>query len=512
MTIRGTTLIGRLAALCTLLFAFTACGGGGGGGGGFLPPDVPGNSNNVSIATTALPIALENTRYTALVEAVGGKTPYAWAIVNDGGTGFILDNEGFLTGTAPPSGDYGISLRVTDDANSSATGSFVLTVIGELPEPLVITTPSPLTGAIEDKPYTRILQAVGGQGDNLWAWVNDGGSGLQLRDDGVLSGIAPVKGNYPLTVSVTDNTRTVQTALILEVTADGDPLEIVTSGSLPDGTVGERYAFILEASGGDGSSYAWTLVSNGGQSGLTLSPAGVLAGTPLLPGTFGFVFKVSDGKSTDQWATTLAVTTTPDPGKSLTITTSTLPAVERVLYAATVVATGGTQPYTWSGRDTSTPITGFIMDATSGVISGDTSNLLPGLYGYSVTVVDSVGDTDLKPYIITVPGGDDPAVQILTTNPLPDAIEGFTYSVVMQAVGGIGVYTWTILETLKNGEVVTSGPSFGDPGSQDLGILYWGAEDVELGDYRLTIMVIDDEGAPESTADIVVFELTALLL
>ena len=78
MTIRGTTLIGRLAALCTLLLAFTACGGGGGsGGGGFLPPDVPVVTIDLAIITTELPEASAGAEYTALVEAEGGKKPYS---------------------------------------------------------------------------------------------------------------------------------------------------------------------------------------------------------------------------------------------------------------------------------------------------------------------------------------------------------------------------------------------------------------------------------------------------
>ena len=104
MTTRGTTLLGRLAALCTLLFAFTACGGGG-GDSGFLPPDDPDVTIDLAIATTALPDAIDGISYTALIEGVGGEKPYIWSVTNGGGTGFGINNEGILSGIAPRSGD-----------------------------------------------------------------------------------------------------------------------------------------------------------------------------------------------------------------------------------------------------------------------------------------------------------------------------------------------------------------------------------------------------------------------
>ena len=398
MIIRGTTLIGRLAAVFTLLLAFTACGGGG-GDSGFLPPDVPDVTTDLAIATTALPTALANAPYTALIEAVDGKTPYVWAIVDDGRTGFIISNEGFLTGTAPSSGDYGVSLRVTDGANTEATSSFILTVTGDTPEPLAIATPSPLTGAEQGKPYTAILEAVGGQGDYLWTLIENGNSGMQLRPDGLLNGTAPAEGQYAITVSVMDDLRTVSEPLILNVTASASPLTITTS-SLPDGTVGEPYAAVLSASGGDKRNYRWTLDSNRDLPSFTLSTDGVLTGAPNKAGIFGLVYQVSDGNNTDQLATTLSITSQPDIPSTLTITTATSPpAVPNIPYATVVAAEGGAQPYTWSGMG-SANFSDF-STSTGGVISG-TATINTGSYGYSVTITDRTGASVTRSYVIDV--------------------------------------------------------------------------------------------------------------
>lgn len=261
--------------------------------------------SGLKIISTALPAAIDGLDYTALVEASGGVLPYKWTIGDDGGTGLTIDDEGFLTGVAPVAGSYGITLLVTDASDRTAQQSFILTVTGDggAPQPLAIATTSlPPTAAGET--YSAILQATGGQGDYMWTLIDDGGTGLDMIDDGILRGTAPAEGDYAITVSVMDNTRTVTSTLSLAVDPDPSPLEITTT-SLPGGTEDVRYAAVLNASGGT-ENYTWRLVSGGG-SGLTLTPAGVLSGTPTTPGAFGITFEVNDGENTVQGSLTVTI-------------------------------------------------------------------------------------------------------------------------------------------------------------------------------------------------------------
>ena len=455
--------------------------------------------DSLAIATTALPNAIDGIRYTAVIDGAGGEKPYIWSVTDGGGTGFGINNEGILSGIAPRSGDYGLSLRLTDNADTQATASFVLTVTGDTPQPLAISTTSPLPSVEEGKAYTAILEAVGGNGDYLWLLENGGGSGLQLRDDGALTGTAPVEGQYAIAVSVTDDTRTVSKVLILEVTTDSSPLTI-TAQSLPNGTIDDRYAAVLTASGGD-KPYAWTLVSNGGQSGLVLSSAGVLSGTPTLAGTFGLVIQVSDGISTDESAITLTIAPAGGGSEVLDITTGSLPDADRTLYAALVEATGGEQPYVWSGNDISVPGTGFQMNPASGLITGNTNELLPGQYGYTVTVSGAAGATDTQSYVITVGGGDLPPVKILTENPLPLASETLFYSTILRAVGGTGNYVWSVEDFAG---LAGTSPSFDGLADEISGVLTWPT--VVQGNYLITIQVDDPD---DESADIRTYDLQA---
>jgi hypothetical protein len=277
--------------------------------------------------------------------------------------------------------------------------------VTEDPQPLAIATAADgLPAAEEGKEYLALLEAVGGAGDYQWAMVSNGTSGLKLRQDGLLNGTAPQEGQYAITVSVVDGTgiATATGTLILTVTAQSSPLKITTT-SLGQGTVGERFAAVLAASGGD-KPYTWTLISDGGQSGLRLSNGGVLSGTPTQPGTFAFEFRVSDGINIDQSAIPLEIEPAGGGGEALAIITMALPdIIGSTSYAFMVQATGGTQPYTWGGEDETVPSTGFTMDPSTGIITGVTSGLSAGTFGYGVNVMDSAGASAAKSYVITKP-------------------------------------------------------------------------------------------------------------
>ena len=67
---------------------------------------------------------------------------------------------------------------------------------------------------------------------------------------------------------------------------------VITTVGCPSGQVGVAYTCTLAASGGVGP-YTWTAVG-ALPTGFTLSPAGVISGTPTAPGTFAFTITVTD--------------------------------------------------------------------------------------------------------------------------------------------------------------------------------------------------------------------------
>ncbi|MDD3926519.1 MAG: S8 family serine peptidase, partial [bacterium] len=75
----------------------------------------------------------------------------------------------------------------------------------------------------------------------------------------------------------------------------GAPLAVTTS-SLPHATEGMAYEQTLSASGGT-KPYTWSMVSGSLPGGMSLSSEGVLSGTPVSAGTYGFTVRVRDAAS-----------------------------------------------------------------------------------------------------------------------------------------------------------------------------------------------------------------------
>ena len=167
------------------------------------------------------------------------------------------------------------------------------------------------------------------------------------------------------------------------------PLSVATT-PLAMAAQGSPYSASLSATGGT-APYSWILLSGSPPPGLALSPGGIISGTPSAAGTFTFTVEVTDDTApTPLTATgTLSISVVLVP---LSITTTTLPnAIEGAAYAATLVATGGTAPYSWTVSDGSLPY-GLTL-SPSGAITGTPAG--PGSATFTAQAIDATSPTPL---------------------------------------------------------------------------------------------------------------------
>ena len=195
------------------------------------------------------------------------------------------------------------------------------------------------------------------------------------------------------------------TQLIIDISSYFAPIPAVgvLTSTLPDGTQNQAYSVSLVADGGV-APYTWTLNSGSLPSGMSLSNAGVISGTPTGTGPSNFVVKVTDSGTPASTATANLSITVDSSMQTLGVTTSALPATAvNVPYNALLTANGGITPYTWSISAGALP-PGVTLNASTGQISGLAGS--PGLYELTAKVTDAQHSTATKALSIAVTTGD----------------------------------------------------------------------------------------------------------
>ncbi|MCB1920210.1 MAG: DUF1566 domain-containing protein [Candidatus Competibacteraceae bacterium] len=179
-----------------------------------------------------------------------------------GYTAIVAGCGGTLTGTT-----YTTSPITADCA---VVARFTATVTADAP---TVTTPE-LPDAIAQVPYATYLTAIGGQYPYTYA-ATGLPTGLTLTTEGILRGTPTTSGPFVVTVTVTDALGQRGSRRYLLTVSTG--LTLITV-HLPNALVNVPYSQTLAALGGQ-PPYIFTAA--GLPTGLSLTPGGVLSGTPV---------------------------------------------------------------------------------------------------------------------------------------------------------------------------------------------------------------------------------------
>src|SRR5262249_24929001 len=253
----------------------------------------PATPTALTITTTSLPDATVSVPYSRTVSASGGTSPYRW-VVESGSLppGISLSQFGDLSGTPTAAGSFTFTVRVTDAAN--ATTNKTLTLLAKAIAPLTITTHD-LPRASVGTTYSQQLGASGGQTPYVWS-IQAGSppEGLNLNQNGTISGTPERAGSSSFTVKLTDATQTSVTAL-LSITVNPATLQLtIDTQSLSDGVVGQDYSQTVSGSGGQ-KPYSWAIRNGRLPDGITLNTStGVISGRPTTRSSQIFDVELTD--------------------------------------------------------------------------------------------------------------------------------------------------------------------------------------------------------------------------
>jgi hypothetical protein len=403
--------------------------------------------SGVAITTgSTLPTGYVGSNYSQTLTATGGSgTGYAWTVAS-GSTlpgGLSLSAGGLLSGKPTTVSNLNFSVTVTDSVGNTITGTFSMAI-----SPAVSINSITLPAGYAGTAYTpTTLTATGGTGTGYgWSWAAAGGStlpaGLTLSSAGLISGNPTNSGTTGVVsnvvVTVTDSVgNTASTTLSVTIEAS---LTISTGATLPGGVVGTAYSQTLAVTGGSGG-YGWATNSAGTTSlasvNLTLSPAGMVSGTPTANGTATFTATVTDSATH-----TANVTFTVTVSNALTITTSNsslLPAYTGQVYSQLLAAAGGSGTgYTWTTTGSSNLSTFNLTLSGAGLLSGTPSTT--GTASFTAQVKDSNSNTATQAISIPVYA----PLALPAAGALAPATISQSYSAPISATGGSGSYSWTV--------------------------------------------------------------------
>jgi hypothetical protein len=309
-----------------------------------------------------------------------------------------------------------------------------------------IVVPTALALAFEDSNFPLPDATVGVQynfqlkgraGCPPYTWTISSGAlppGIQLTTGGNITGIPTAAGSWGFYVDLADSgcppiISHSQRAFTLNVIPK---LTVTTSSPLAPGVVGVPYSVQLTNDGG--GAITWSVSAGAPPAGLTLSPTGLLAGTPTTVGATSFTVLAKDANTTRTDTKNLAL----EILAPLTANPVVVPASEVgiAFKGVTPVAQGGKTPYTWTSVGTPLP-SGLTLDPATGAITGT-----PAAAG-SFAVKLAVADSNKSSVTVDVPIVVAPKLSV-TTLRLPLTKAGAPFRATVRTRGGVAPLRWKV--------------------------------------------------------------------
>jgi predicted hotdog family 3-hydroxylacyl-ACP dehydratase len=403
------------------------------------------------ISSSAFAAALALNTQPAHDQRVG--TPYSQTNVASGGSGSytysvsagtlpagitLNTSTGTASGTPTSVQSFNYAIQVNDGLTAVTN-----TVSGSMGSPSLNMLPNSFPNPQRGVTYSQTILPSGGTAP--YTFTLSAGTlppGISLNaSTGVFSGIPTTLGTYNFTFLATDNTTgsgapySFQRAYNVTVTTG--PVLALASTTSSATQIGVTYSQTNIASGGTGS-YTYSISAGALPAGLSLNTAtGTVSGTPTAAGAFSYTVRVNDGSNTKTQVISGTMA-----GPNIAINPTLPSGTVGVAYSQTIVASGGTAPYTYSVSAGAIP-SGLSLNAATGAITGTPTTA--NTYNFTTQATDSSTGTsapfsNTRVYAVAIAN----PFLLLNSNASNSTQIGVAYSQANAAAGGTGSYTYSV--------------------------------------------------------------------
>ncbi|MEN5284546.1 putative Ig domain-containing protein [Stenotrophomonas lactitubi] len=396
------------------------------------PPVANPVSATVTYNSSANPITLNITGGVPTSVAIGTAAAHGSAVAS--GTTITYQP------TAGYAGPDSFTYTATNTAGTSATATVSITVSNPT---ITVTAGGPMNAQV-GAGYSQTFTWNGGTAPYSGFTVTGLPAGLSVggttATSVTVSGTVSAAGSFSIVASATDSSTgngPFTTGQGFTLTAGAPTLSMTpAAGNLPM-NYGVATTINFASSGGT-APYSYALVAGSLPVGVTLTSAGVLSGTPTVPGNYNIAVRTTDSSTgagapfSLQQNYTIVVATPAIAIDPPSLTNGSA----GVAYNAQLSSSGGVAPYSYALLSGALPI--GISFTSAGALTGIPRS--DGNFSMTVRSTDSNGQTASRVYTFTIT----PATVVLTPATLPSGTVGTAYSQSLSSSGGIAPYTYAI--------------------------------------------------------------------
>ncbi|WP_160861951.1 putative Ig domain-containing protein [Shinella kummerowiae] len=399
----------------------------------------------LSPSAGALPVGAVGTAYSQTFTASNGTAPYSYAVTSGAlPSGLTLSGAGEVSGTPDTEGPYSFDVTATDTYGATVMASYSLAIGVQAPIANAVT----LTIAANASAQVVTLDITGGAATSV-AVATAASHGTATASGTAIhyTPAAGYSGTDSFTYTATNAAGTSSPATVT-VTVTAPTLALSpAAGALPDGTAGTAYSQTFTATNGT-APYSYAVTGGVLPSGLTLSAAGEVSGTPDTDGAYGFDVTATDtygATGTASYSLTVGVQAPVANAVTLTV------AANASAQAVTLDITGGAA--------TSVAVATAASHGTA-TASGTAIHYTPaagysGTDSFTYTATNTAGTSSPATVTVTV------TAPTLALSPaagaLPAGTVGASYSQTFTATNGTAPYSYAVTSGVLPGGLTLSG-------------------------------------------------------